>query len=120
MISLIYGPLPDHIWATMDENFNRKAEKLIAWLEKEWPSKNEYGLPEGLRVFVLSPEDIAYIAADQLNEKGVKRLVEMDARDIIHAARKRLEAGIEDWSELLWDTVYYEFMGGAEECEDDC
>jgi hypothetical protein len=74
------------------------AEKLPAWLEKGWPSKNEYGLPEGIRVFVLSPEDIAYIAAE--------KLIETDAGDLIHGVRKRLEWGLEDWSELVWNQIY--------------
>jgi len=82
------------------------AEKLLAWLEKGWPRKDEKGLPEGIRVFVLSPEDIAYIAAEKLNDKGVERLIETDAGDLIHGVRKRLEWGLEDWSELVWDQIY--------------
>ncbi len=107
----------DHIWGPMNENFERKAEKLMAWLLPEWP-KDEKGNPEGIRIFILSPEDIAYIAAHNLNEKGVERLTEMDAGDIIHRVSKRLEYGLEDWSVLVWDQVYFDFLMGTDDRDD--
>ena len=114
---MIHGSAPDHIWGPMDENFERKAEKLMAWLLPEWP-KDEKGNPEGIRIFILSPEDIAYIAADKLNEKGVERLTEMDAGDLIHGVSKRLEYGLEDWSVLVWDQVYFDFLRGTDDWDD--
>ncbi|MEO0192263.1 MAG: hypothetical protein ABIM46_05735 [candidate division WOR-3 bacterium] len=80
---------------------------------KEWP-RDEMGNPEDIKVFVLSPEDIAYIAAEKLNEKGVERLIGMDAGNLIYGVRKRLEYGLNDWSELVWDQILFEFSQESE------
>lgn len=63
----------------MDENFERKAEK------REWPNKNEYGLPEGIRVFILLWKSFFEELIEQFFASGSSNLAKYIQNSLIRA-----------------------------------
>ena len=88
---------------------------LVNWLSKGWPRRDKRGKAQGIRVFVLYPEDIAYVMVGCFSEEELQRIRTTNVSALIARVRKRLEAGLEDWSQLIEDEIWREFLGATKE-----